>query len=87
MKPSDFQPDGYWRQRTRGPTRDDRRPIWRINHPDDNAFYALVTLSPPSWRWEVYGRCGMHKHGYNKRKLPAMHEAIQALDQIKRICQ
>jgi hypothetical protein len=87
MNPDDFQPAGHWRQRTRGPTRDDRRPIFRINHPTDHAFYAEVTLSPPSWRWTVNGRVAMHNYGYAKRKRQAMWQAINALRATHDACQ
>ena len=79
MKPEDFQPAGY--------TSTGHRPIFRITHPEDPAFYAEVTLSPPSWRWSVHGRVGMHNFGYAKRKRPAMHAALQSLIDTHAACQ
>jgi hypothetical protein len=87
MTPDDFKPAGHWRQGTRGPTRDDRRPIFRIEHPKDPAFHAEVTLNPPSWMWSAGGRIGAHAHGYETRKRKAMWQAIQALKTAHERCQ
>lgn len=87
MTPADFQPAGHWHQRTRGPTRDDRRPIWKLTHPDDPAFHATLTTDGRLWKWSVNGRIGMHNYGYDKRKRPAMHAAIQSLKETHQRCQ
>lgn len=82
MTPDDFKLAGHWCQATRG-NRDGRRPIYKLTHPQDPAFYAQVTLNPPVWAWSIHGRVG-GTSGYNTRKRHAMWDAINALTEYHR---
>ena len=58
-----------------------------ISHPLDGGFRARVSRLNNRWIWSASGRVGTHSRGIERRKKPAMWNAIHALQAAYERCQ